>query len=124
MRTSCIRWLNGNAVYICIPLICVCYCCYIDPISRDDSHYYRMVLAGIVAVLLLLYYVCHKLIPNFSFPFFKRSATHVERFFYTSLIVLCILGIFNYYQFDGKVFLGGGDYSCFAPVANGLPHRS
>ncbi len=109
MKTH-LQWLDEHFISLCVVAVFFLACQLMPAISRDASHFFRMVLAGLVIILLL----CH-------FQLLKGDAVRQslgkikskvkEKIFYTAAIVLCIFGIFNYYQFDEEVFLGGGDYA-------------
>lgn len=73
------------------------------PISRDTSHFWRMVLAGVGVGLI-------------GARAYLASAAETVRdrampWFWAALVVICTTGWFNYYQFDKKVALGIDDYT-------------
>lgn len=104
-------WLKENSACLLILILFAAFFLQTEPISRDSSHYYRMILAFLTLVLLTTHLVLLKVIPCFSFPFFKKTARAAEKVFYTAAIILALGGVFNYYQFDGDILFGGGDYA-------------
>lgn len=75
-------------------------CLWVEPISRNDSHYGRMVLAGISAVMVVAWWVAARL-----------DTTSARRALQATLAALCTVGWFNYYQFDSDVLTDIGDYT-------------
>ncbi|MCA9569514.1 MAG: hypothetical protein KC656_16825 [Myxococcales bacterium] len=75
----------------------------IGPESRDDSHWWRGVLAALGIVFTLAWAGLHVAAPHV-----KRIGADVLR---SVMIVTVVFGWFNYYQFDKKVFDGLGDYT-------------
>lgn len=86
-------------------ILFVLYTC--EPISQDDSHFNRMILAGISLGLFLAYVLIQKTNGN---PLFSLSPKRAPKLFSADwfmqwiLCGCCILGIFNYYQFDKTFF--------------------
>jgi len=82
-------------------------------ISRDDSHYFRMVLAMICLPALCVYYHFKNKAPHFSWTsgISKKATNPIARYYFIFLTILSLGGIFNYYQFDKSVFTGVGDYA-------------
>lgn len=105
-----LQWLDENFIPLCVIALFFLACQLMPAISRDASHFFRMVLAGLVIILLLCHFQLLKGNSNLQF-FSKNKAKVEEKIFYTAAVVLCLFGIFNYYQFDEDVFLGGGDYA-------------
>jgi hypothetical protein len=83
--------------YVLVVLAAVVCSVVIDPISRNDSHYWRMVLSGVGIVMVLLRGLAARL---------GERGTRAHRML---LVGLCTLGVFNYFQFDKRVFLEMGD---------------
>ena len=105
-----LQWLDEHFIPLCVIALFFLACQLMPAISRDASHFFRMVLAGLVVILLLCHFQLLKGSSNLQF--FSNIKAKVEgKIFYTTAIILCLFGIFNYYQFDEEVFLGGGDYS-------------
>ncbi|MBN2342411.1 MAG: hypothetical protein JXX29_20010 [Deltaproteobacteria bacterium] len=96
---------------VVIALITAFYCYnYIDPITRTDSHKYRMWMA--ISATLLAFARFHKApLLRIANQFYRQAAFNV----YSGLLVIAfVAGIFNYYQFDRKVVEGLDDYTDIA----------
>lgn len=76
---------------------------FVDPISRDDSHLGRAILAGL-GIFVSVLWVASRKIPSLSSGLGPPSIRVV-------LAVLCVAGWFNYFQFDKTVFTGINDYT-------------
>jgi len=73
----------------------------VEPIGRDDSHFWRMVLAGVsIGLLWILWWVRRNNADG-------RALTAVR----VALVAACTMGWFNYFQFDRDVLLGINDYT-------------
>jgi hypothetical protein len=91
------------AIYASLALVTglVCYAGG-HRISRQDSHFWRMILAGIGIALVVLRPMIGKLV--------EAARDQAVRVFQGAMVVICTLGWFNYYQFDSRVFAGINDY--------------
>ncbi len=65
--------------------------------SRNDSHWWRMVLAGAGAIAVAVRVMVAK------------AAPHALRFVRASLLAIVVFGVGNYWQFDRTVFTGIGE---------------
>lgn len=80
---------------------------FFDPISQDDSHFNRMLLAGISLGLFLAYALIQK---KDGSSLFSISIKHIPKLLSADWVLqliisgCCIFGIFNYYQFDKTFF--------------------
>ncbi len=104
------QWIEEHLTSLCIIALFFILFQLAPPISRDASHFFRMVLSGLVIIMLLCHFMLLK--GNSQLSFFNKMQYRLEeKIFYTAAIILCLFGIFNYYQFDEDVLLGGGDYA-------------
>jgi hypothetical protein len=83
----------GVAVWLCVSLG--------EPITRDESHEWRMWIAGAGVALLLL-----RLLKPLARGRAGKVAIHV---WLAALVALCAFGAFNYYNFDREEAEGIGD---------------
>jgi hypothetical protein len=77
-----------------------------EPIAKDESHEWRMWIAGAGVALLLL-----RLLKPLARGLAGRIAIHV---WLAALVALCAFGAFNYYNFDREEAAGIGDGSDIA----------
>ncbi|MEZ4322494.1 MAG: hypothetical protein R3F61_33815 [Myxococcota bacterium] len=89
------------ALYAVVAFLAVLYCYGLDAEPRNDSHWWRMAIAGASAVLVVGYSVVMGLPEQWKVP-----GLEVVR---ASLLGLTVFGWFNYYQFDKGVLDGIGD---------------
>jgi hypothetical protein len=82
----------------------LCYA-FGTPITRDGSHAWRMWLAVFAVALIALRSL--KLLLDKA-PFVKRWVVGA---YFAALVSACTFGVFNYYQFDGRVLSGMDDYT-------------
>jgi hypothetical protein len=69
----------------------------VPPESRNDSHWWRMVLAGAGAVFVVVRAVVARALPR------------MLRFVRAALLFVVVFGVNNYFQFDRSVFTGIGE---------------
>jgi hypothetical protein len=72
-----------------------------EPITKDESHEWRMWIAGAGVALLLL-----RLLKPLARGIAGRIAVHL---WLAALVSLCVFGAFNYYNFDREEAAGIGD---------------
>ncbi len=87
--------------YLLTAIVAVIAGSMIDPISRNDSHMWRMVIASIAVVFLAARVLFHWL----------DTAKVATQILHGAMVVACVGGVFNYYQFDREVFEGIGDHT-------------
>jgi hypothetical protein len=105
---------EANWQYLLAAGIFLLFCLKVTPESRDDSHFYRMVLAFLLLLLLSLRFHFHRKGLSFSWPWgndLQDLTGWKQKTYFTALLILSIFGTFNYYQFDKTVFGGVGDYA-------------
>ncbi|HUT78850.1 MAG TPA: hypothetical protein VM285_14230 [Polyangia bacterium] len=83
----------GAAIWLCAS--------FGEPIAKDESHEWRMWIAGAGAALLLL-----RLLQPLAKGLFGKIAI---RAWLAALLSLCVFGAFNYYNFDREEAQGIGD---------------
>lgn len=91
----------------------------VPPISRDWSHWGRLILAASGIALVGVRVLISWIKPASRPPKPEERGmlpppppkSRALRAFHAVLVVLCTVGWFNYYQFDGKVFRGINDYT-------------
>jgi hypothetical protein len=93
--------LRRIALYIVVAALAVLYCLGFDPVSRNDSHWWRMVIAGASAVGVVAYATARGLPQRY-----RVGSLEVVR---SLMVAGVVFGWFNYYQFDKKVLDGIGD---------------
>lgn len=79
-----------------------------DPISRNDSHEWRMWLAAF-GVAMILVRLLKPLLEKTT-----RLKQWAVRVYLAALVTACTFGVFNYYQFDNRVWSGMDDYTDIA----------
>lgn len=90
------------------------WCFWLEPISRSDSHFYRMLLAGFVILILFSSFYFRKKWSDFSCSWrVQKKSKHarVNKIYFLILTMSAIFGVFNYFQFSGQTFGGIDDYS-------------
>ncbi|HHO54249.1 MAG TPA: hypothetical protein ENK18_26105 [Deltaproteobacteria bacterium] len=93
-------WLRRALPVVVGVILAAALCLWVDPISRNDSHYGRMVLAGISAAMVVAWWGVS-----------SWGGQRARRGLQGTLAALCTVGWFNYYQFDAEVLTGIGDYT-------------
>ncbi len=111
------RFLITNFIYLLLIAAALWACLAIDPIKRNGyygTHYFRLVLAGVSIVLFIAFLAIRSRVKDLAWPWSINSLSkrsHAAKIIYTLLIVACIFGAFNYYQFDRTKLTQVGDYS-------------
>jgi hypothetical protein len=98
-----VRYIHDNWKYLLAITVFLYMSLKVEPISRDDSHYYRMILA-IASIGIYTYFIIRVAGTK------KKTATVIKTFYIIAIMAI-IFGVFNYYQFDSEVFLTVGDYA-------------
>ena len=80
---------------------------HVDPISRQRSHFWRMILAGVAVALLSLGWERLRRAGAGS----ARAGQSADRLLSWAWLAAAIFGCCNYYQFDGRLFSRVGDYA-------------
>jgi hypothetical protein len=89
----------GGLALLALIVAGICWL-FVDPISRDGSHLGRSVLAGLGALTAFGWLAVHTL----RSPQGTRAVRAV-------LVVLCVVGWFNYFQFDRRILGDINDYT-------------
>jgi len=93
---------------VVVALVSVLCIVFADPISRNGSHEWRMWLAALGVAMIAVRLLKPLVDKRASL---KKWAYRV----YTSVLVsACTFGVFNYYQFDNRVWSGLDDYTDIA----------
>ena len=87
--------------YLLTAIVAVITASMVDPVTRNESHLWRMVLASLALFFLATRVALHAL----DVPAIGRQILH------GAMVVACVGGVFNYYQFDREVFEGIGDHT-------------
>ena len=96
---------------IIIAALTAIYCAgFIDPISRTQSHEYRMWIAIIAVFMIVMRYFKELLFKHLS----KYKQAAVINIYMAILVITSTFGVFNYYQFDKDVIKGMDDYTDIA----------
>ncbi|MFH1729419.1 MAG: hypothetical protein ABIA04_13500 [Pseudomonadota bacterium] len=103
------KFLKNNWILVLGIILSIIICLKTDPISRNQSHLVRMYLAIYSALCLIFYFIVRNKLLPFKEMLKKRS--YLSNIFFALIIFGSIVGIFNYYQFDKKVFATVGDHS-------------
>lgn len=82
-----------------------------DSLSRRESHFGRMVLAGIAIFLLHLSWELRRHGIQLSWPWRNSAPGRTSRLLYIALLVTASYAACNYYQFDRKTLTTVGDYA-------------
>jgi len=89
------------ALYVVVALLVALYCLGADAEIRNDSHWWRMAIAGVSAVWVVAYAIA-KGLPEQSRVWGMEAVRSL-------MLATVVFGWFNYYQFDKKVLDGIGD---------------
>jgi len=87
--------------YLLTAIVAVIVGGMVDPINRNDSHLWRMVLACITLGFVL---------ARVAIQWLKASRVWTQ-LLHGVMVVACVGGVFNYYQFDRQIFEGINDYT-------------
>ncbi len=111
MKQTFVPWLRNHYIGLLVTIGLLIAFLIADPITRDASHFNRMIIAALAVLLLVCHFILRRMDKHFSFSPKNRKATTAEQIFYTVAMILCLFGSINYYQFDRAVFLGSGDFA-------------
>jgi hypothetical protein len=107
------EWLKRHALQIVILFGAGLWFMDKESIDRNDSHYWRMVLAFVA--IALLHFVWERRRKDASFdwsrPIKNKTRSVTARLLYAFWGVFLLFGVMNYYQFDKKTYETVGDFA-------------
>jgi hypothetical protein len=103
--------LSAGAPWAVLLIVVTAALASAERISRNESHFNRMLLAGAAVVLVVLSAWLRPFARSHAERFSARSWQAARRALASAWVVAALFGLFNYYQFDRRVAATVGDYA-------------